>query len=117
MVEEDQTVHALRLWREGETSAAAKAQTARAAEYGRAIAAVLAELQRFCTLDELVDAWYAGRADAVLDVVCHPADGHTLNYGIVEDAAFQARWQELSTGISARTRPRTSAHGQSPSPA
>jgi hypothetical protein len=110
MPQEDQTAHALRLWREGEASAAAKSQTARAADNSRAIAVVLAELQRFTTLGELVDAWYAGRCDAVLDVVCHPADALTLNYGVVEDAAFQARWQEISAGISARTKPRTARH-------
>jgi hypothetical protein len=93
-INEIETTHAQRLWREGEAAAACKSATRWAEAYARAITAVLANLQQFATLDELVEAWYTGRADAALDVVRHTASGHELNVGIIEDASFWRRWQQ-----------------------
>jgi hypothetical protein len=90
-----ETEHALRMWREGEATAAGYAATHQAEAYAHAIALVVDVLQPFTTLSALVASWYDKRAEALLDAVCSLPSGRTLHYGVVEDAAYWRRWQQL----------------------
>jgi hypothetical protein len=93
---EDQvTAYALQMWRGGEAVAAGYSATNRAVAYARAIARMLDALQPCATLAELVEAWYDMRTEPLLEETCSLPAGHTLQLGIVQDAAFWRRWQRL----------------------
>ena len=63
----------------------------RHAAYERAVAVALGRLQRYTTLAQLVDAYYNDR----LDVDDLHRGEHALNAGLVANAAFWGRAQEL----------------------
>ncbi|MGI8913960.1 MAG: hypothetical protein ACR2JY_09330 [Chloroflexota bacterium] len=69
------------------------------ADYERAVTLTLDDLQRHTTLDELVQAYFddapIADKDAWLAAVCHTRSGRVLNVGIVEDAAYWRRAQQL----------------------
>jgi hypothetical protein len=89
------TAHALDMWRCGEAIAAGLSATHWAADYARAIAAMLDALQPCATLDKLVEAWYDMSTEALLERACSLPTGRTLQWGTVQDAAFWRRWQQL----------------------
>src|SRR5262249_5887023 len=81
-------------------------------EYWGAVAAVLPALQQYTTMRELVAAYFPPPA-AVHSAVQHaryPASGHILNGGIVEDAAYWRRLQQLQA--AATERDEHPPHGQ-----
>jgi hypothetical protein len=100
-----ETEHALRMWREGEATAAGYAATHQADAYTRAITVVLANLQPFTTLNELVASWYDKRAEAALDVVSHTTSGRALHLGVVEDACNVRKWISACCGCSFQATP------------
>ena len=90
---------ALALWRDGwKQTRRPNLPAAWRAEYLGAVAAVYTTaLQQYTTMAELVAAYYASPpvAEATVEQVLHPASGHILNAGLVEDAAYWRRARQL----------------------
>lgn len=94
----EQREHALRLWREGARLASAfRYDAGLAEEYARAVAAVVAHVRTYVTMDELLARYYRHDAalDAALERAIHPPSGRVLKYNVVEDAAFWRRARYL----------------------
>ncbi len=91
--------HALDLWRGGERLLRRKLTPGWVTDYERAVALTLDDLQRYVTLAALVQAYFddspASDTDAWLAAACHTQSGRVLNVGIVEDAAYWPRAQQL----------------------
>ena len=91
--------HALDLWRNGERLLRRKLSPGWVTDYERAVALILDDLQRYTTLAALVQAYFddapASAEAARLAAACHTQSGRMLNVGIVEDAAYWRRAQQL----------------------
>ncbi len=91
--------HAIDLWRSGEHLLRRKLTPGWVTEYERAVALTLDDLQRYVTLAALVQAYFddspTSDTDAWLAAACHTQSGRVLNLGIVEDAAYWRRAQQL----------------------
>jgi len=72
------------------------------AEYWGAVAAVLPTLQQYTTMPELVTAYFPPppAVHKAVERVRFPASGHILNFGIVEDAAYWRRLQQLQAAAA-----------------
>lgn len=93
----DAIEQALKLWREGWKQARRLdlSMDMRAGYLG-ALAAVVATLETCHTMQELCESYYhqPPAVAQILDVVTITTDGHILNRGTVEDAAY---WRRAST--------------------
>ena len=92
MLDRGEAEHTLGLWHNAERFLRRPAlEPARRAAYERAVAAALGRLRGYTTLAQLVDAY----ADDCLQVDDLHRGEQMLNAGLVEDAAFWRRAQEL----------------------
>jgi hypothetical protein len=95
---------ALDLWRGGERLLRRKLTPGWVTDYEHAVARALAHLQRHATLDELVRVYFddahAADPDDWLATACQTASGRVLNQGIVEDAAYWRRAQQLIAAVA-----------------
>ncbi len=91
--------HALDLWRAGERLLRRKLSPGWVADYERAVTSMLDNLQRHTTLAALVQTYFddspTAEKDARLAAACHTRSGRVLTLGIVEDAAYWRRAQQL----------------------
>lgn len=96
---------ALGLWRAGERLAQRHLTAAWRRAYERAINRTVDRLDHYTTMDGLVAAYFDGREvarrDAWLISLCRTPEGLVLNAGIVEDAAFWRRFQQLVEAATA----------------
>ncbi len=90
--------YAIGLWRDGARLLSGRVSTGWADDYERAVAAAVEHLGAYGTMTELVAAYFDDAAAVWLAPLCHPVNGRELSYGIVEDAAFWRRAQELIAG-------------------
>jgi hypothetical protein len=92
------TADALDLWRSGERNVTRRTLNAdRSDDYRAAVDPVLAHLQRYTTVAELVATYFDLDDDAWLEALCRRPSGRILNFAGVEDAAYWRRAQELIT--------------------
>jgi hypothetical protein len=100
----DDREHALDLWRGGERLLRRKLTPGWVTDYAHAVTLALAQLQRYTTLDELARVYFddshAADPDDWLATACHTQSGRVLNQGIVEDAAYWRRAQQLIAAVA-----------------
>ena len=96
--------HALDLWRGGERLLRRKVTPGWVTEYEHAVALALAHLQRYTTLDDLVQAYFGDShvsdPEDWLAAARHTQSGRALNQGIVEDVAYWRRAQQLIAAVT-----------------
>jgi hypothetical protein len=90
---------AQQLWRDGLRQMEEGRHAPKQREYARAIAAIVRQLQRYTTLNELVRAYFEN-AHALAAVEVARGPDYTLNSGLIEDCAFGYRHRELMGGAS-----------------
>lgn len=94
--------HAFDLWRNATAYLAQIAPQERRAAYENAIVLGIAFLQRYESMQALLEAYYAPHDTepaAWIEHACRSCHvDHSLNRGIVEDVAYARRVQQLITG-------------------
>lgn len=100
MADHEEIAHAMGRWREGERLLSRHTSLGWVAAYQQAVGRGLAHLQRYTTMAELVATYFEdaanGEKERWLAVACTTKSGRVLNVGIVEDAAFWRRAQQLA---------------------
>lgn len=91
----EQHENAVSLWRGGEKLAQQRRSADWQRDYDAAIAAAVTALHRYHTMDELITAYFDDAVDNAVEPLCRLSSGRVLNFGIVEDAAYWRRLQQL----------------------
>ncbi len=94
-VRHEQHEQAVALWRTGERLARRRWAPEWPRDYEAAIVAAVAVLQRYRTMDQLVAAYFDDAGDNWVEPLCRLPSGRVLSYGVVEDAAYWRRLQQL----------------------
>jgi hypothetical protein len=89
----EQHEHAVRAWRAGEK----RSHQRRSADWQRDddAAAAVAVLHRYHPMHDLSSASFDAAVDDSIEPRCRLPNGRLLNFGIVEDAAYWRRLQQL----------------------
>lgn len=105
-MDREEIAYAMGLWREGERLLQQHATPGWREDYAQAAARALAHLAPYSTVAELVIAYFddaaSGDKERWLVAACRTESGRILNEGIVEDAAFWRRAQELIAASQGR---------------
>lgn len=109
-VSREQIAHALSLWRDANHQMEGLRREERRAEYELAITAGLSFLRRFTTMQALVRSYFDDVTDdegkdPFEQAVHRLPSGRILNYGVVEDASYFRRAQELIAQTSTQDPP------------
>ena len=91
----EQHENAVRSWRAREKRSHQRRSADWQREYDAAIAAAVTVLHRYHTMNELIKAYFDDAVDDFIEPLCRLPNGRVLNFGIVEDAAYWRRLQQL----------------------
>ena len=95
--------HALGLWETGHINAHGRRPWLE--DYQTAVRKVLPALDRYVTVDELVEAYYNAVLHREVERASQLDDGRILNYTTVKDACFWLRYLALTRTDGEEARP------------